>query len=312
VATVLVQRGTLRTGDIVVAGAEWGRVRALVNDQGDNVKEAGPSVPVEVLGFNGTPEAGDRVAVVENEARAREVTEYRSRQKRDRQAARAGAGGRSLAEMMRDLKEGAGRKEFALVVKGDVQGSVEAIVGSLEKLGTEEVTARVLHSGVGGITESDVALAEASGAIVVGFNVRAHKEARQAAERLGVEIRYYNIIYDLVDDVKQAMSGLLAPTLREERLGEAQVLEVFNVSKVGKVAGCRVLDGVVQRGAHVRLIRDNVVIHEGRLSQLKRFKDDAREVTAGQECGMAFENYQDMRTGDVIECYNVTEVQRTL
>jgi translation initiation factor IF-2 len=312
VATVLVQRGTLRTGDIVVAGAEWGRVRALVNDQGDNVKEAGPSVPVEVLGFNGTPEAGDRVAVVENEARAREVTEYRSRQKRDRQAARAGAGGRSLAEMMRDLKEGAGRKEFALVVKGDVQGSVEAIVGSLEKLGTEEVTARVLHSGVGGITESDVALAEASGAIVVGFNVRAHKEARQAAERLGVEIRYYNIIYDLVDDVKQAMSGLLAPTLREERLGEAQVLEVFSVSKVGKVAGCRVLDGVVQRGAHVRLIRDNVVIHEGRLSQLKRFKDDAREVTAGQECGMAFENYQDMRTGDVIECYNVTEVQRTL
>jgi translation initiation factor IF-2 len=312
VATVLVQRGTLRTGDIVVAGAEWGRVRALVNDQGDNVKEAGPSVPVEVLGFNGTPEAGDRVAVVENEARAREVTEYRSRQKRDRQAARAGAGGRSLAEMMRDLKEGAGRKEFALVVKGDVQGSVEAIVGSLEKLGTEEVTARVLHSGVGGITESDVALAEASGAIVVGFNVRAHKEARQAAERLGVEIRYYNIIYDLVDDVKAAMSGLLAPTLREERLGEAQVLEVFSVSKVGKVAGCRVLDGVVQRGAHVRLIRDNVVIHEGRLSQLKRFKDDAREVTAGQECGMAFENYQDMRTGDVIECYNVTEVQRTL
>jgi translation initiation factor IF-2 len=312
VATVLVQRGTLRTGDIVVAGAEFGRVRALVNDQGENVKEAGPSVPVEVLGFNGTPEAGDRVAVVENEARAREVTDYRARQKRERQAARAGAGGRSLAEMMQDLKEGAGRKEFALVVKGDVQGSVEAIVGSLEKLGTEEVSARVLHSGVGGITESDITLAQASGAVVVGFNVRAHKEARELAERLGVEIRYYNIIYDLVDDVKQAMSGLLAPTLREDRLGEAQVLEVFDVSKVGKVAGCRVLDGVVQRGAHVRLIRDNVVIHEGRLSQLKRFKDDAREVTAGQECGMAFENYQDMRPGDVIECYNVTEVQRTL
>jgi translation initiation factor IF-2 len=312
VATVLVQRGTLRTGDIVVAGAEFGRVRALVNDQGENVKEAGPSVPVEVLGFNGTPEAGDRVAVVENDARAREVTDYRARQKRERQAARAGAGGRSLAEMMQDLKEGAGRKEFALVVKGDVQGSVEAIVGSLEKLGTEEVSARVLHSGVGGITESDITLAQASGAVVVGFNVRAHKEARELAERLGVEIRYYNIIYDLVDDVKQAMSGLLAPTLREDRLGEAQVLEVFDVSKVGKVAGCRVLDGVVQRGAHVRLIRDNVVIHEGRLSQLKRFKDDAREVTAGQECGMAFENYQDMRPGDVIECYNVTEVQRTL
>jgi translation initiation factor IF-2 len=312
VATVLVQRGTLRTGDIVVAGAEWGRVRALVNDLGGGIKEAGPSVPVEVLGFNGTPEAGDRVAVVESEARAREVSEYRLRQKRENQAARTGSAGRSLADMMRDLKEGAGRKEFALVVKGDVQGSVEAIVNALEKAGNEEVAARVLHSGVGGITESDITLAGASGAVVLGFNVRAHKEAREAAERAGVEIRYYNIIYDLVDDVKAAMSGLLAPTLREERLGEAQILEIFNVSKVGKIAGCRVLDGVVQRGAHVRLIRDNVVIHEGRLSQLKRFKDDAREVTAGQECGMSFESYQDMRAGDVIECYRVEEVKRTL
>ncbi|HLL58653.1 MAG TPA: translation initiation factor IF-2 [Allosphingosinicella sp.] len=311
VATVLVQRGTLRTGDIVVAGAEWGRVRALVNDLGEGIKEAGPSVPVEVLGFNGTPEAGDRVAVVESEARAREVTEYRQRQKRDLQAAR-GTGSRTLAEMMRDLKEGAGRKEFALVVKGDVQGSVEAIVNALEKAGNEEVAARVLHSGVGGITESDITLAGTSGAVVLGFNVRAHKEAREAAERAGVEIRYYNIIYDLVDDVKAAMSGLLAPTLREERLGEAQILEIFNVSKVGKIAGCRVLDGVVQRGANVRLIRDNVVIHEGKLSQLKRFKDDAREVTAGQECGMSFESYQDMRVGDVIECYRVEEVKRSL
>lgn len=312
VATVLVQRGTLRPGDIVVAGAEWGRVRALVNDQGATVKEAGPSVPVEVLGFNGTPEAGDRVAVVENEARAREVTDYRARQKRERTAARSSGARGSLADMMRDLKEGAGRKEFALVVKADVQGSLEAIVGALEKIGNEEVQARVIHSGVGGITESDITLANASGAAVIGFNVRAHKEAREAAEQTGIEIRYYNIIYNLVDDVKAAMSGMLAPTLREERLGEAQVLEVFNVSKVGKVAGCRVLDGVVQRGAHVRLIRDNVVIHEGKLSQLKRFKDDAREVLAGQECGMAFENYQDMRAGDVIECYNVTEVRRTL
>jgi translation initiation factor IF-2 len=312
VATVLVQRGTLHTGDIVVAGAEWGRVRALVNDTGATIKEAGPSVPVEVLGFNGTPEAGDRVAVVESEARAREVTEYRTRQKRERQAARLGTAGRSLADMMRDLKEGAGHKEFPLVVKGDVQGSVEAIVSALEKAGNEEVAARVVHSGVGGITESDITLAEASRAVVIGFNVRAHKEAREAAERAGIEIRYYNIIYDLVDDVKQAMSGLLAPTLREERLGEAQILEVFNVSKVGKVAGCRVLDGVVQRGAHVRLIRDNVVIHEGKLSQLKRFKDDAREVTAGQECGMSFENYQDLRTGDIIECYRVEEVKRSL
>jgi translation initiation factor IF-2 len=312
VATVLVQRGTLHTGDIVVAGAEWGRVRALVNDLGETTREAGPSVPVEVLGFNGTPEAGDRVAVVESEARAREITEYRTRQKRERQAARTGSAGRSLSDMMRDLKEGAGRKEFPLVVKGDVQGSVEAIVAALEKAGNEEVAARVLHSGVGGITESDITLAEASNAIVIGFNVRAHKEARTAAEQAGIEIRYYNIIYDLVDDVKLAMSGLLAPTLREERLGEAQILEIFNVSKVGKIAGCRVLDGVVQRGAHVRLIRDNVVIHEGRLSQLKRFKDDAREVTAGQDCGMSFESYQDMRAGDLIECYRVEEVKRSL
>lgn len=312
VATVLVQRGTLRTGDIVVAGAEWGRVRALINDLGANTKEAGPSVPVEVLGFNGTPEAGDRVAVVESEARAREVTEYRTRQKRERAAARMGSAGRTLVDMMRDLKAGAGRKEFPLVIRADVQGSAEAIAGALEKVGNDEVGARIIQAGVGAISESDVTLAEASGAIILGFNVRAHKEARESAERAGIEIRYYNIIYDLVDDVKAAMSGLLAPTLREERLGEAQILEVFNVSKVGKIAGCRVLDGVVQRGAHVRLIRDNVVIHEGKLAQLKRFKDDAREVTSGQECGMSFENYQDMRAGDVIECYRVEEVKRSL
>jgi translation initiation factor IF-2 len=314
VATVLVQRGTLRTGDIIVAGSEWGRVRALIGDTGAQIKEAPPSLPVEVLGFNGTPEAGDRVAVVESEARAREITDYRERQKRDRIAARGGGSGagRSLAEMMRDLKEGAGRKEFPLVVKGDVQGSIEAIVGTLEKVGNDEVRARVLSSGVGGITESDVTLAQASGAAVIGFNVRAHKEAREAAERAGVEIRYYNIIYNLVDDVKAAMSGLLAPTLRETMLGNAQILEIFNVSKVGKIAGCRVTDGTIERGANVRLIRDNVVVHEGKLAQLKRFKDDAKEVVAGQECGMSFENYQDMRAGDVIECYRVEEIKRTL
>lgn len=314
VATVLVQRGTLRTGDIVVAGSEWGRVRALIGDTGAHIKEAPPSLPVEVLGFNGTPEAGDRVAVVESEARAREITDYRERQKRDRIAARGGgsAAGRSLADMMRDLKEGAGRKEFPLVVKGDVQGSVEAIVGTLEKVGNDEVRARVLQSGVGGITESDITLAQASGAAVIGFNVRAHKEAREAAERAGVEIRYYNIIYNLVDDVKAAMSGLLAPTLRETMLGNAQILEIFAVSKVGKIAGCRVTDGTIERGANVRLIRDNVVVHEGKLAQLKRFKDDAKEVVAGQECGMSFENYQDMRPGDVIECYRVEEIKRTL
>jgi translation initiation factor IF-2 len=311
VATVLVQRGTLKLGDIVVAGSQWGRVRALLDDQGKNVRVAGPSYPVEVLGFNGAPEAGDRVAVVENEARAREVTEYRERQKRDKLAARGGGARASLADMMSQLKT-AGRKEFPLLVKGDVQGSVEAIIAALEKLNTDEVAARVIHAGVGGITESDITLAEASGAAVIGFNVRAHKEAREAAERADIEIRYYNIIYNLVDDVKGAMSGLLAPTLREEMLGNAQILEVFSISKVGKVAGCRVTDGRVERGASVRLIRDNVVVHEGRLSTLKRFKDEVKEVLSGQECGMAFENYQDMRPGDVIECYRVEEIKRSL
>ena len=311
VATVLVQRGTLRPGDIVVAGAESGRVRALISDTGSPVDSAGPSTPVEVLGFNGTPEASDRLAVVDSEGRAREVTDYRVRQKRDKVAARATGMRGSLEQMMSQLKT-AGRKDFALIIKADVQGSLEAIMGAIEKLGTSEVVARVIHAGVGGITESDVTLAEASGVPIIGFNVRAHKEAREAAERDGIEIRYYNIIYDLVDDVKKAMSGLLAPTLRETMLGNAQILEIFTVSKVGKIAGCRVTDGKVERGANVRLIRDNVVIHEGKLSQLKRFKDDAREVLAGQECGMAFENYQDMKVGDVIECYRVETVQRTL
>jgi translation initiation factor IF-2 len=311
VATVLVQRGTLHVGDIVVAGAEWGRVRALVSDVGASIQNAGPSTPVEVLGFTGTPEAGDRLAVVESEARAREVTDYRARQKRDKLAARASGMRGSLEQMMSQLKT-AGRKDFSLIIKADVQGSLEAIIGAVEKMSTEEVGARVISAGVGGITESDVTLAEASGVPVIGFNVRAHKEAREAAERTGIEIRYYNVIYDLVDDVKKAMSGLLAPTLRETMLGNAQILEIFTVSKVGKVAGCRVTDGVVERGANVRLIRDNVVIHEGRLSQLKRFKDDAKEVAVGQECGMAFENYQDMKVGDIIECYRVEQVQRTL
>jgi translation initiation factor IF-2 len=311
VATVLVQRGTLRGGDLVVAGGEWGRVRALVSDTGAAVDAAGPSTPVEVLGFNGTPEAGDRLAVVQSEARAREVTAYRARQRRDKMAARATGMRGSLEQMMSQLKS-AGRKDLALIVKADVQGSLEAVIGAIEKLATDEVGARVIHSGVGGITESDVTLAEASGVPIIGFNVRAHKEAREAAERAGIELRYYNIIYDLVDDVKKAMSGLLAPTVRETMLGNATILEIFKVSKVGNVAGCRVTDGVVERGANVRLIRDSVVVHEGKLSQLKRFKDDAREVVAGQECGMAFENYQDMKVGDVIECYRVETVQRSL
>src|SRR3954469_14587697 len=311
VATVLVQRGTLKVGDIIVAGSEMGRVRALISDQGEQLTEAGPSVPVEVLGFNGPPEAGDRLAVVENEARARQVTSYRAHQKRENAAASISGMRGSLEQMMSQLKT-AGRKEFPLIIKADVQGSLEAILGSLEKLGTDEVAARILHAGVGGISESDVTLAEGFNAAIIGFSVRANKEAAAAAKRNGIEIRYYNIIYDLVDDVKKAMSGLLAPTLRETMLGNAAILEIFNISKVGKVAGCRVTDGTVERGANVRLIRDNVVVHEGKLSTLKRFKDEVKEVQSGQECGMAFENYHDMRAGDVIECYRVETIQRSL
>ncbi len=311
VATVLVQRGTLKVGDVVVAGAEFGRVRALITDTGANTNTAGPSLPVEVLGFSGTPEAGDRLAVVESEARAREITDYRQRQKREKAAARSATIRGSLEQMMSQVRS-TGRKEFPLIIKGDVSGSVEAIIGALEKVGNEEVQARIIHSGAGGINESDVTLAETSGAAIIGFNVRANKEARDAAERAGVEIRYYNIIYDLVDDVKKAMSGLLAPITRETMLGNALILEIFAVSKVGKVAGCRVTDGTVERGQHVRLIRDNVVIHEGKLATLNRFKDAVKEVVAGQECGMSFEGYQDMRAGDVIECYRVEIVQRSL
>ncbi|PZF75803.1 translation initiation factor IF-2 [Aestuariivirga litoralis] len=308
VATVLVQRGTLKLGDIFVAGSAWGRVRALVNDKGVQVKEASPSTPVEVLGLNSAPEAGDQFDVVPNEARAREVTEYRERKRRETRGAASARS--SLEQMMSAIKEGA--TEFPILVKADVQGSAEAIVQALEKIGNAEIKARVIHYAVGGINESDIGLAEASKAVVLGFNVRASSQARDAAERAGIEIRYYNIIYDLVDDIKQAMAGKLAPELRETFLGNAKILEVFNITKVGKVAGCQVTEGNVQRGAKVRLIRDNVVIHEGTLSTLKRFKDEVKEVPVGQECGMAFENYQDIRAGDVIECFRVEKVQRTL
>jgi translation initiation factor IF-2 len=311
VATVLVQGGTLHPGDIIVAGSEWGRVRALVDDHGKTVSEAPPSMPVEVLGFQSAPEAGDRFAVVENEARAREIADYRARQKREKAVARQTSARGSLAEMM-SQRQSAGLKEFPLVIKGDVQGSVEAIIGALDALGTSEVVARILHAGVGGVTESDVTLAAASNAAIIGFNVRANKQARDVADRDGIEIRYYNVIYDLVDDVKAAMSGLLTPERRETMLGNAEILEIFNITKVGKVAGCRVTDGTVERGANVRLIRENVVIHEGKLSTLKRFKDEVKEVPAGQECGMAFERYEDMRAGDIIECYRVEEIKRSL
>jgi translation initiation factor IF-2 len=309
VATVLVQRGTLKQGDLVVAGTAWGRVRALVNDKGETVPDAGPSVPVEILGLNNAPEAGDQLAVVESEGRAREIADYRDRKRRETRGAPQVRS--SLEQMMTQMRE-TGRKEVPVLVKADVQGSAEAIIQALEKLGTEEVMARVIHYGVGGISESDVQLAAASNAVIFGFNVRANAQAREAAARSGAEIRYYNVIYDLVDDVKAIMSGLLSPTVRETFLGNAEILEVFNITKVGKVAGCRVTEGTVQRGAQVRLIRDNVVVHEGKLSTLKRFKDEVREVLAGQECGMAFEGYQDMRVGDVIECFTVEQVKRTL
>jgi len=311
VATVLVQTGTLRPGDIIVAGNEWGRVRALVNDRGEHVKDAPPAMPVEVLGLQGPPQAGDRFAVVESEARAREISEYRQRLAREKAVARQAGQRGSLEQMMSQLQT-SGLKEFPLVIKGDVQGSIEAIATALEKLGTDEVRARIVHSGAGAITESDVSLAETSGAAIIGFNVRANVQARQAAEQAGIEIRYYNIIYNLVDDVKAAMSGLLSPERRETFLGNAEILEVFNITKVGKVAGCRVTEGKVERGAGVRLIRDNVVIHEGTLKTLKRFKDEVAEVPVGQECGMAFANYEDIRQGDIIECYRVEMVSRSL
>jgi translation initiation factor IF-2 len=307
VATVLVQKGTLEVGDIVVAGTEWGRARALTNDRGEPVKSAGPSAPVEILGLQGVPQAGDPFSVVADEARAREITEYRRRQQRERGAVTRG----TIEQMFSKISEGQA-KELGVVVKSDVQGSAEAIVNVLEGLSTEKVKVRVLLSGVGGINESDITLAKTSGAFIIGFNVRASAQARDLAQRDGIDIRYYSIIYDIADDVKKLMEGLLAPVKRESFIGYAQILEVFKISKVGNVAGCKVTEGVVKRGCGVRLLRDNVVIHEGKLSTLKRFKDEVREVKAGLECGMAFENYQDIRKGDQIECYVVEEVAATL
>ncbi len=309
VTTLLVARGSLKRGDILVVGGEWGRVRAMTDDKGKTIKEAGPAYPVEVLGLNGVPEPGDTFHVVESEARAREIAEFRQRHRRDTSVAKTS--GSSLEQMMAQLQD-AEIKELPIVIKGDVQGSVEAIVTALDKMSTDEVRVKVLHTGVGGISESDVILAEASNAPVLGFNVRANKQAREVAERAKVEIRYYSVIYDLLDDIKAVLSGMLEPELRETFLGNAEILEVFNISKQGKVAGCRVTEGQVKRGASVRLIRDSVVIHEGELSQLKRFKDDVQEVPMGQECGMSFANYEDMRVGDTIECFSVEKITRSL
>ena len=309
VATVLIQGGTLKVGDIFVAGAEWGRTRAVINDRAENVGLGLPSMPVEVFGFNATPQAGDDFAVVENESRAREIVEYRAEILKSRRASNEARG--TLDEMFDQISAG----EAALVpivVKGDVQGSVEAIIASLQKMSNDEVRVEVLHSGVGGINESDISLAAASGGLVIGFNVRAIPQAREQAKRDGVDIRYYNIIYNVVDDVKALLEGKLSPTLLENHLGNAEIREVFSVSKIGKVAGCMITSGLVKRGAKVRLLRDSVVVYEGDLAQLKRFKDDVREVQNSFECGMALENYNDIQVGDVIECYEVEEIARQL
>ena len=310
VATVLVQHGTLRKGDIFVVGEQWGKVRALINDKGQTVTEAGPSVPVEVLGLTGTPSAGDTLNVVETEAQAREIAAYREQAAKDKRAA-AGAA-TTMEQLMAKAKADLSVSELPVVVKGDVQGSTEAIVQALEKVGNAEVRVRVLHSGVGAITDSDVSLADASGAPVIGFNVRANATARASAQQKGVEIRYYSIIYDLIDDIKKAASGLLKAEVREHFIGYARILEVFRITGVGNVAGCLITEGVARRSAGVRLLRDNVVIHEGTLKTLKRFKDEVKEVQSGQECGMAFERYEDVRAGDVIEIFERETVERTL
>jgi translation initiation factor IF-2 len=309
VATVLVQRGTLKVGDVFVAGSEWGRVRALVGDHGNKLDEAGPSMPVEVLGLQGTPSAGDDFIAVDGEMRAREVAAYRQRKDRD---AKAASGARGTLEQMFSRIAAGEAKELPLVIKGDVQGSMEAIASTLEKMGTDQVKVRILHCAVGGINESDITLAKASDAFVIGFNVRANPQARDLARRDGVEIRYYSIIYDVADDIRQALGGMLPPTLREKFQGNASIREVFSITKIGKVAGCLVTEGTVKRGAKVRLVRDNVVIHEGALSQLKRFKDDVKEVREGYECGMSFENYNDIQIGDTIECFEIEEVAGVL
>jgi translation initiation factor IF-2 len=310
VATVLVQNGTLKRGDIFVVGEQWGKVRALINDKGDRVDEAGPSVPVEVLGLNGAPQAGDVLNVVDTEAQAREIADYREKAAKDKRAA-AGAA-TTLEQLMAKAKADQSVSELPVLVKADVQGSAEAIVQALEKIGNDEVRVRVLHYGVGAITDSDVGLAEASGAPIIGFNVRANATARNAAQQKGVELRYYSIIYDLIDDIKSAASGLLKAEVRENFIGYAKIQEVFRITGVGNVAGCLVTEGVARRSAGVRLLRDNVVIHEGTLKTLKRFKDEVKEVQSGQECGMAFERYEDVRAGDVIEIFEREEVQRKL
>jgi translation initiation factor IF-2 len=310
VATLLVQRGTLKRGDIVVCGSNWGRVRALLNERDQQVQSAGPATPIEILGLDGVPSPGDQFTVVENEARAREVADYRQQTARNKQLG-VPSNRASLEQMMSKVRLNA-TKEAAIVVKADVQGSVEAIAGAIEGLSTSEVRAKVVYGAAGGVTESDILLAKSTGSPVIAFNVRANAQTKDLAEREGVEIRYYSIIYDLLDDIKGTLEGMLAPEKRETFIGYANILQVFNITKVGKVAGCRVSEGTVKRGCGVRLIRDNVVIHEGKLSTLKRFKDEVPDVISGMECGMAFEKYEDMRVGDQIECFTVEIIRRKL
>jgi translation initiation factor IF-2 len=309
VATVLVSRGTLRVGDIMVAGAEWGRVRAMVNDRGEQVEEIGPSEPGEVLGLGGAPAAGDEFGIAESDSKARDIAEFRSDQRK------TVGGGVSVPDSIEDLFakiKGGQLQELPLVIKGDVRGSIEAIEGALAKISTEEVAARVLHSAVGGINESDITLAQASDAIIIAFNVRANAQARERAKRDKVAIRYYSVIYEMIEEVKGLLSGMLAPAIHETMLGEARVKEIFSVSKTGKVAGCEIVDGFVRRGARVRLLRDDIVVHEGTLGTLRHFKDEVREVRAGSECGIGLENYQDVQKGDRIEAFEVEEVARSL
>ena len=309
VATVLVQRGTLRVGDIFVSGAESGRVRALLNERGKQLKLALPGQPVEILGLNGTPMSGDTFVVVESESRAREIAEYRKRRNRDKEARISARG--SVEQMLTAIAAGEA-EELPVVIKTDVHGSLEAIRAAFDKLATEQVRVRILTAGVGAISESDVSLAAASNAMVIGFNVRAIPQARDLAKRDGIEIRYHSIIYELIDEVKGAMGGLLSPEQQESFIGYAEIRQVFSVSKQGKVAGCMVTEGIIKRGCKVRLLRDNVVIHEGSLKTLRRFKDEVKEVRDGMECGMAFDNYSDIQEGDMIECFEVKEIARTL
>ncbi len=308
VATVLVRNGTLRVGEILVAGSSYGKVRAMIDDKGNHVKEAGPAMPVEVLGLNEPPEAGDEMGAVEDEKTARDITEYRVQKNKNLKA----AGGIQSMEQLFASAKNSEKKELPVILKTDVQGSAEAITGSLAKLDNEEISTRVIHSAVGGISESDVALAQTTGASIIAFNVRANKQAKELADKEGIEIRYYSIIYDVVDEIKALMSGLLSPKKQENFIGYAEIREVFNITKAGKVGGCMVTEGIVKRGAGVRLLRDDVVIHEGTLKTLKRFKDEVKEVKNGYECGMAFENYEDIKAGDVIEAFEIEEVSRTV